>query len=187
MLYYRCAMRRCSVMFGMACLATASYLAAEEKPGPSVVVKDCSKTEESCGLPGIDLQTRYKALSSAIVQIGADYYFPVDVLAASFGLEDTGWKFSPHLRFSPHFWSLNRSRMEAVFSRQKRLMLDPDDAPALIAVDVPGIGPRVYDADFIRTLIATELFPYRMLVVSRKRNGARVSFVKLDRGGAKLS
>jgi hypothetical protein len=105
----------------------------------------------------------------------------VDVLAASLALEDKG------SQFSPHFWSLQRSKMEAAFSREKRLMITPEDPPALVAVDVPGIGPRVYDADLIRSLIATELFPYRMKVISKPRDGTRVRYIKLDPTGGYLA
>jgi hypothetical protein len=174
-------MRWCVILASALWLLTSSGLRAQQPPDANPKAENCSIDERNCGLSGISIRTRYEALWQSIIELGGDYYFPVDILAASFSLEDRGWKFSPHL------WSLRRSRMEAVFSREKRLMLDPDDPLTLVTVDVPGIGPRAYDADIIRTLIPTELFPYRMIVISKKRNGTKVDFVKLDRRGGELA
>jgi hypothetical protein len=143
--------------------------------------RNCAGTDEKCGLSGIDAHKRFEALSTAITEIKSDYYFPVDILAASFVIEDKDSKFAPHR------WSLKKSRMEDVFSQEKRLLVQPKDPPALVPLDLPKTGLRVYDADIIRALLSTELFPYRMHVVSWKRDGVKVSFVKLDRDAGKLA
>jgi hypothetical protein len=157
-------------------IVTGSLEASAQSLGTIPQSIDCTsgESEGDCGLPGIDLHTRYESLDSAINKIGSGYYFPVDVLAASFGGEDEGWK----ITLRP--WLFVRSRMERTFSRDKRLMIEPVDPPASVAISVPGIGPRVYDADLVRALFATELFPYRMKIVSEKRDHTRVSFVALE-------
>ncbi len=144
----------------------------------------CKMSDPHCGLRGIDPKITSSAIASEIFQRGSDYYFPVSILTASFGLEPRDYA---ALRY-PH--RLTRHQFALLLSQEKRFVVsDPSKLPALVALDL-GQGPKVYDADLLRDLFATELFPYRMRIVSLKApggNGIRLDEVRLDRRAAKVA
>lgn len=142
---------------------------------------DKSQEIENCSLPGIDPKKLNAALNNAIMQNGKDYGFPLEILAAAFGLDDKGWKFDWHpLHFS-------RSRMEFPLEHLRERLVAPADAPKFIGVDLPGVGSKLYDAELLRAFFATPLFPYRLHIirVKEKTTGYALPLVKLDRGTAK--
>jgi hypothetical protein len=139
----------------------------------------CRMSDPKCGLPGIALRETSRAIASEIVQQGSNYYFPVSILTAAFGLEPRDYR---TLRY-PH--EITRRQFAFLLSQEKRFFgsntLDP---PALVALDL-GQGPKVYDADLLRDLFTTELFPYRMHIKSVKvsrGSGVKLDAVRLERG-----
>lgn len=136
--------------------------------------------DNSVGTVVIDLPVftntdMYQALAGSITDLGnGRWAFPVDILAAAYGRYDEGWQ-------KRSWWVpyVEKSRMQAIFSRSKRYVETPT-LPAFIAVNVPGLGLNSYDARYIRSLIETDLFPDRMHIVKRKREKSPVSYVILE-------
>jgi hypothetical protein len=163
-------------------LWTAAYCLGQSANSTQQQQSPCKISDPKCGLPGIDLQTTSSAIASEIVHRGSNYYFPVNILTAAFGLEPRDYG---ALRY-PH--KLTRRQFAFLLSQEKLFMGIASDFPALVALDV-GQGPKVYDADLLRDLFATELFPYRMHIKSVKvpgGNGIRLDEVRLESGAAEV-
>ncbi len=166
---------------------------------------DCTNKSD-CGLPGEDqlvlmgsLLLSIKDLPKGFGQAGMG--IPADLVAAAFGLGEDNRKFSlgglldaaalsPFEMVTPHYYSyrLQRTmipRLETVLAKAKvgmsDLMASSWPSPALIVENIPGIGPRIYDADQIRALVSTKLFPYHMRVEWKRDEGVLVPDIQLDR------
>jgi hypothetical protein len=170
--------------------------------------KDCTDSKSPCGLSGVDRSVLLKSLLDGMSDLPTGFAargigFPADVLAAAYGIDDGGREFSfggtvgaiaafPFESTRPHYYSYRAQRamiprLERTLAFAKLHMSEPARAPALVAVNVPGIGPRIYDADQIRALVGSGLFPYAMRVEWKRSSGVRVPFVQLDRKAAQFS
>jgi len=171
-------------------------------------VKYCTNSDPNCGLSGIDRSVLRDSLFKGLKDLpfglgGRGIGFPADVLAAAYNMNDQQHEFSirgalgavvmfPLEATLPHYYSyrVHRAmlpRLENVLANAKLHMSEPEHAPALVALNVPGIGPRIYDADQIRALVATDLFPYPMHFEWRRSAGVLVPFVQLDRSWAQFA
>jgi len=160
----------------------------DERNLPKVI--DCGNggTEHvSCELPVTTSPELYKSLDDAMADLGnGKTGFPVDVVAASFGLQDSGWVLSlKPLKF-------RKSRMREVLVSLKRYGASSSKQPILISLNLPDLGPRIFDATVVRSLFMTELFPIPPKFVRRKAgatylllkpelvNDARTAFKELE-------
>jgi hypothetical protein len=182
--------------------ALASTSFAEDQ---SQKPKLCSITDPTCGLTGISQTESLDSLYQGINNLphglkGATMGFPAEVLAEAFGIDARGSTFSlngaveaialfPVEAFTPHYYSYRThramlSRLEVALSQAKMRMRGPTDPPVIVALNLPRIGPRVYDADQLRGLAATDLFPYPMHIEWVRSSGVLVPYVQLDPGEA---
>jgi hypothetical protein len=77
--------------------------------------------------------------------------------------------------------------MESTFGHLRQRLTAPPTAPLLVAVDLPGNGLRVYNAELIRTLFSTSLFPYKVHIIhfnNKATAGADSPLLILDRVSA---
>jgi hypothetical protein len=169
----------------------------------AVSMKDCTNSGSACGLSGVDRRTLLKSLRDGMKDMPRSSLaapgigFPADVVAVAYGIDDPGREFSlrgtlgaialfPIEVFDPHYYSYQAQRimiprLERKLALAKIHMAEPSGAPALVTVNVPGIGPQIYDADQIRALVATDLFPYPMHVEWKRSSGVTVPYIQLGR------
>lgn len=166
---------------------------------------DCTGKSD-CGVRGIERSVLLKSLELAMQDLSwpsKHIGLPADVIAAACGVDDDSRRFSlpgmaqaiisfPGSFWWPEFYSYRVqrvmvSRLEKQIASAKELMKDPEGSPALIAADVPGIGPTIYDARLIRTLMTTSLFPYRIRLEWKKAYATRVPYVQLETGVANFT
>jgi hypothetical protein len=160
----------------------------DEGNAPKVVVCGNGGTENvSCKLPVTTSPALYKSLDDAMVDIGnGQTGFPVDIIAASFGLQDSGWDFS----FKP--FKFRKSRMGEVLVSLKRYGGKASNQPILISLNPSGLGPHIFDATVVRSLFMTDLFPSSPKFVQEKAgvtylllkpelvNDARTAFKEME-------
>jgi hypothetical protein len=179
-----------------AALASATF-AEDQSQKPML----CNNANLTCGLTGISQTELLDSLYQGINNLphglkGATMGFPAEVLAAAYGIDARGNTFSlkgtfealalfPVEGFTPHYYSYRThramlSRLEIALSQAKMHMREPTDPPVILALNLPGIGPRVYDADQLRKLAATDLFPYPMHIEWVRSSGVLVPYVQLD-------
>jgi hypothetical protein len=141
----------------------------------------CSRTADACGLAEPKMTARYQALAALFVKNGEDFSFSADVLAAVLGTTEHGKKWN----LDPSF-PLTVPRIGELYREARRYPSDPFEGSAYVVVNVAGIGPKAYDADVMRLLLWTELFPDRLQVVKRKNNGSLGEYVLVRRAAAEI-
>jgi hypothetical protein len=166
---------------------TAVFSQAVEDHAPKAKSTElaCSQTGNACGLSEPKMIDRYRALAALFVKTGDDFSFSADVVAAV--LETTGhgrkWKFAPE-----HFpiFPLTVPHMDELYRVAKRYPGNPFEGSAFVVVDVPGLGPKAYDADVMRLLLSTELFPDELRIVNKRKNGASGEYVPVRSEAAQI-
>jgi hypothetical protein len=143
-------------------------------------------------IPGVSAKDIFLPLSNAISclrQHGTtcrSYGFPADVLASAYGLNVQG------RIFKPERWRIWVPRLEEALVDAKRGSISSDHLPQFGVLDVPGLNRSLYDFTVVRSLVATDLFPYPMRIKYRRLKGIDVPFVELQtstdpRSGALLA
>ena len=176
----------------LAAAATQSTLLsafqANQAPAKDNASLDCTDAKEPCGLPGPDIKKLYGALAAAINKpdSGAHYLFPAELVAASYGWSELGSRIGSK-RWFPTSWTLQKELTPAIlkgFARNlaaaKRRVDNPQNAPFFVAVDLPELGARIYDAALVRSLVNTEMFPNRLRIVSRTVGLVKVPYIELE-------
>jgi hypothetical protein len=136
---------------------------------PKVV--DC--TGAHCTVPIVTSAELYGALNKAVTDLGhSQFGFPVDVLAASYGVKDPGWDFA----LRP--WRFRKDRIRETLRELKRYGQNQSRLPSLVAVNLPSLGFHFYDAALVRSLFMTDLFPFDLHVV-QTNEGSKSSYVLL--------
>ena len=154
-----------------------------------------------CGLAGVERLILLDSLRQSLVDLPSLFGrpgigIPADVLAEAYGIEDESRRFSlvglagatvlfPLQAPAPHYYRyrLQRvmiSRLEAVLTKEKIRMNDPELVSPLIPMNIPGIGLNIYDPQQIRALVGTNLFRFPMRIEWKRADGVMVPYVQLD-------
>jgi hypothetical protein len=194
------ALRKMFTMLSLSTLLTLPQMMNAEDATQNA--KHCADSDSDCGLSGIKkaqlLDSLYRGLTDLPFGLnGREIGFPADVLAAAYGIDEQGRKLSfggameaaflfPLEAALPHYYSYRAhravlSRLESRLAQAKLHMSEPEHAPVLVAVNVPGKGPRIYDADQLRALVATDLFTYPMHLEWKRSSGVSVPYVLSER------
>jgi hypothetical protein len=177
---------RATAVFLLSFISSLVFSQGSEGPRVKPISIACSKTtKNACGLSEPDITARYRALAKLFVKTGGDFSFSADVLAAVLETTEHGrkWKLAPE-----HFpiFPLTAPQMAELYRVARRYPGDPFEGNAYVIVNVPGLGPKAYDADVIRLLLATELFPDELRIVNKTSNGKSGEYVPVRREAAQI-
>lgn len=171
-----------------------------DKPPHAFDEKSCSG-QDPC-LPGPNQKAIYFAMAQAIKKFEkGEWGFPAEIIAAAYGWDSLGTRVSgpllpPQLLPYPQYPPSGAVKREVTsvalrafleqLSQAKR-RVSTQDTPVVVSVDIPTIGPRLYDANLIRDLVSTELIPHRIRIRSYNNDSVLVPYVILERGPAELA
>jgi len=140
----------------------------------------CSTSGDTCSLVEPASDVRYQTLALAFVSQNNSVALSADLLAAVLRTTDHG----KQRRWIPPIFFKTIPRLEEDYRIAKTYPVAPEDGTAFVVVNIPGVGAKMYDADVIRMLLPTEIFPNRLHLVNRHNNGARGEYVALLRNPA---
>jgi len=185
MRYLSSSLRLCLLVFTFPCLQAQEQTSTTTRDTQCVLhvagESDTSLTEDTCGLPGIPHALLYRNVANAVVADGKRYGFPADLVNYVFGMPP-----SRH-QFALRPWEFRKSYAEEDLSGAKRRLPAHDQAAPVVAFDMPGMGIQFYDADLIRALVSTDLFPYQMHIRTMTVNHQKSEFIQLDKASAQLT
>ena len=131
-------------------------------------------------IPGVSTRDIFLPLANAIFCLRRNgssctsYGFPADVLVSAYGLNDKGRILKPEL------WRIWVPRLEGALIDAKRGSINSEGLPQFEQLDIPGLDHRLYDLAIVRSLVATDLFPYSMRITYRRMKGVKIPFVRLQ-------
>lgn len=167
------------------CALVFSQGVEEKEPHTKSTQVTCSEAGNACGLSEPKMKTRYQTLAALFVKTGDDFSFSADVLASVLNTTEHGrkWKMTPdHFPIVP----LTVPQIGELYRVARRYPGNPFQGNAYVIVNVPGLGPKAYDADVIRLLLSTELFPDELRIVNKTNNGASGTYVPVRREAAQI-
>jgi hypothetical protein len=192
------------LVIGLLTVALTVRLLAEpsdtDKP-PNLFDKRSCSGQALC-LPGPNQKAIYFAMAQAIGTFeGVDWGFPAEIIAAAYGWESLGIRVSrpllpPQLLPYPQYPPSGTVKREVTSSAlraflkqlsQAKRRVSTQATPVIVSVDIPTLGPRLYDANLIRDLVSTELVPHRIRIRSYKIDNVLVPYVILQSGPAELA
>jgi len=129
---------------------------------------------------------------------GGDWGFPAEIIAAAYGWGSLGTRvsgppFAPQLIPYPPSGTVNREvtgRAVRIFLEklsQAKRRASAEETPLIVAVDIPGLGPHLYDANLIRDLVRTEIIPHSVRIRSYKVDSVLVPYLMLENKPAELA
>jgi hypothetical protein len=112
-------------------------------------------------ITAVDPKKVYPIVADAIVKIKGKYGFPLDIVAAAFGLAPAEPSFALRL---PNFSKIRPRELQVV--KQSGQIQKP--LPALVTVYLVGEPPQILPAEYVRALFLTQLFPNKVRIVTSR-------------------
>jgi hypothetical protein len=161
----------------LAALGPSSTLRCQAPSASAINMVICSAGGDRCGLGEPETAERYRALSDAFIKDKKSVAISYDLLLAVLDSTTLPGETQEGPRFSLD--SMHGLRGRYSFGRTYPLGLT--EGSASVTINVPGLGVKTYDADVIRLLLPTEVFPNKLkLRYVNSGSGGSAAYARLN-------